>query len=185
MLRQISLANAGLVIGFLLTSLGFVAYYADWAALNIGSLFYGVGILLAGFALKTSELEPLQFSQPTPESVLALREKQATSTQEQIRKDLTRFRYGQEVHLEESLERLGLSPSDRERPLVQSLREEDRDGAYALVLEFDSPKISLEDWQKKQDKIANFFGPGIRAEIAQSAENRVDVALVSIESDRT
>ena len=185
MFRQISLANAGLVIGFLLTSLGFVAYYADWAALNIGSLFYGVGILLAGFALKSSELEPVPFSQPTPESVMVLRDKQATDTQEQIIKDVTRFRYGQDIHLEESLERLGLSPSDEERPVVQSLREEDRDGAYALILEFNSPKISLEVWQTKQEKIATFFGPGIKAEIAQSAENRVDVALVAIESERT
>ncbi|NER36033.1 MAG: DUF2854 domain-containing protein [Oscillatoria sp. SIO1A7] len=185
MFRKISLANAGLVIGFLLTSLGFVAYYANWAALNIGSLFYGVGILLAGFALKSSELEPLPYSKPTPESTLALREKQATSTQEQIIKDVTRFRYGQEVHLEESLERLGLSPSDEERPLLQSLREEERDGAYALVLEFDSPNTSLEVWQKKQEKIAKFFGPGIRAEIAQPADRRVDVALVVEESDRT
>ena len=185
MFRKISLANAGLVIGFLLTSLGFVAYYANWAALNIGSLFYGVGILLAGFALKSSELEPLEFSKPTSESTLALREKQATSTQEQIIKDVTRFRYGQEVHLEESLERLGLSPSDEERPVLKSLREEDRDGAYALVLEFDSPNTSLEVWQQKEEKIAIFFGPGIRAEIAQTADRRVDVALVAEESDRT
>jgi hypothetical protein len=66
--------------------------------------------------------------------------------------------------------------------VLQSIREEAIDGSYALVLEFDSPLIKFEDWQKKQDKIERFFGPGLRVELHQlgtSDENRIDVALIA------
>ncbi len=92
---------------------------------------------------------------------------------------MTRYRYGQKVHLEESLKRLGLSPTDEERPVLQGLREIAINGAYTLVLEFYSPCISRETWQQKQDKLSSFFGP-IQAEVSQPQEGkRIDVALIT------
>lgn len=182
MLRQISLGSVGLVVGGVLSIVGFTAYFLDNATLNLVGFFYGIPLLLGGLALKAAELKPVPFSQPTADAVLSLREQQATSTQNQIRKDVTRYRYGQEAHLDSSLKYLGLEPSDEERPVLQSIREEAIDGSYALVLEFESPLIKFEDWQKKQDKIERFFGPGLRVELHQlgtSDENRVDVALIA------
>lgn len=179
MLRQTSLGTLGLSIGGILTLIGFVAYGIGNATLNLIGFFYGIPILLGGMALKASELKPVVFSQPTPPEVLKLRETQATDTQNQIRKDVMRYRYGQQAHLDSSLERLGLSPTDEERPLLIGLRETETDGAYTLILEFDSPLIPAETWQEKREKIEKFFGPGVRVELTQLEENRMDVAMIA------
>lgn len=180
MLRQISLASLGLVVGSLLTLVGFIAYATGNATLNLAGFFYGIPILLGGLALKAAELKPIPLSQPTSPEVIALRDRTATPTQNQIRKDVTRYRYGQQAHLDESLERLGLSPTDEERPLLIGLQERAIDDAYSLILEFDSPFISLETWQDKREKLEKFFGPGIRADISQPSDKRIDVALIAL-----
>jgi hypothetical protein len=181
MLRKISLASVGLTVGSILTVIGFVAYGTGNATLNLAGLFYGVPILLGGLALKAAELKPIPFSVPTSPEIVDLREKQATPTQNQLRKDVTRYRYGQEAHLDESLERIGLSPTDEERPELVSIRETEIDGAYTLVMEFNSPFISLSQWQEKQEKIAKFFGPNIKAEITQPEPNQIELALIKID----
>jgi hypothetical protein len=179
MLRKIPLGRVLLTIGSLLTLVGFVAYFREEATLNLVGFFYGVPLLLGGLALSAAELKPVPFSQPTTETVLTLRTQQATQIQNQVRSDVTRYRYGQEAHLDVALERLGLSPNDMERPELIGLREEMRSGAYALVLEFKSPYISLDQWQAKQPKIETFFGPGIRAEIDQPNPETIEVALIA------
>jgi len=180
MLRKTSLGNVLLVVGGILTIVGFVAYFQDNATLNLAGFFYGIPVLLGGLALRAAELEPTQYSQETPPEVLALRKQQATPTQNQVRSDVTRYRYGQEAHLDEVLERLGLAPSDDERPELSAVREEAIDGAYALVLEFDSPAVPLAKWLEKQTKIEKFFGPNIRAEMTEPQTNKVDLALIAI-----
>lgn len=179
MLRQTSLGTLGLCVGGALALTGFVAYATGNATLNLVGFFYGVPILLGGLALKASELKPVRLSEPTSPSVLKLREHNSTGTQNQIRKDVMRYRYGQEAHLDSSLESLGLSPTDEERPLLTGLRETEVDGAYTLVLEFNSPLISFETWQEKREKIEKFFGPGIRVDLTQAEGDRVDVALIA------
>lgn len=180
MLRQISLGSLGLVVGGILSVIGFSAYFfSDNATLNLVGFFYGIPLLLGGLALKAAELKPVPMSQPADAAVLALRQQQATSTQNQIRQDVTRFRYGQEAHLDTSLSHLGMSPTDEERPVLIGLREVDAQGAYALVLEFESPLISFETWQEKREKIERFFGPGIKVDLTQLPDTRIDVALIT------
>jgi hypothetical protein len=179
MLRKIPLGTVLLVVGGILTLVGFVAYAQENATLNLIGFFYGVPILLGGLALRAAELEPVPYTHPLSETVIALRE-QATQTQEQVRKDVTRYRYGQEAHLDDTLERLGLSPNDTQRPVLSGLYEEQREGAYTLVLEFDSPYVSFEKWQEKQPKIESFFGPGIVAEVSQPAEKKVELAMKAV-----
>jgi hypothetical protein len=189
MLRKISLALVGLTVGSILTvvgfasyaldMLGFVPYALDYATLNLAGFFYGIPLLLGGLALKAAELKPIPFSEPTPDTILKLREKLATPTQNQIRKDVTRYRYGQEAHLDDTLQRLGLSPTDEERPLLVSIQESAIADHYALTLIFKSPFISLETWQEKQEKIEKFFGPDIRVNLEQTDENKIEVALIS------
>ncbi len=178
MLRQISLGSLGLVVGGILTMVGFVAYGTGNATLNLAGFFYGIPILLGGLALKAAELKPVAIAKPTSPQVLALRE-QATATQNQIRKDVTRYRYGQDAHLDSSLEHLGLSPTDEERPDLVGLWESEIEGFYALGLAFESPLIPFETWQTKHEKIEKFFGPGIRAELRQAAEDQVEVVLIA------
>lgn len=178
MLRQTSLGALGLVVGGILTVVGFAAYFADNATLNLAGFFYGIPLLLGGLALKAAELKPIPMTQATSSEVLAVREQQATQTQNQIRKDVTRYRYGQEAHLSDALERLGLSPNREERPTLQGIRETLINGSYTLILQFYSPLISLDSWQNKQEKIAKFFGPGLKVEITQPQEEQIDVALI-------
>lgn len=182
MLRQISLAIVGLVIGSILTIGGFWAYFTGNPTLNLAGFFYGIPLLLGGLALKASELTPVPFTQPTSAEVVALRSQQATPTQTQVCKDVTRYRYGQEAHLDDALKRLGLAPTDEERPILKGLREIAIDGAYTLVLEFYSPLFPLETWQEKQDKIAAFFGPGLKAQVSQPAENQIELALIALKA---
>lgn len=179
MLRQTSLGKLGLTVGGILTIVGFGAYFTGYPTLNLIGFFYGIPLLLGGLALNVTELKPVPFTQPTSSEVLALRDRQATATQNQIRKDVTRYRYGQKAHLDSSLSHLGLSPTDEERPVITGIREEETDGAYTLTLQFDSPFIPLETWQQKQEKMTNFFGPGVKVAIAQPGANQVNVSLVS------
>lgn len=183
MLRQTPLGMLGLTIGGILTVVGFVAYFLDNATLNLVGFFYGIPLLLGGLALKAAELTPVPYMQPTSSSILALREQQATSTQSQIRKDVTRYRYGQRAHLDSSLQALGLSPTDEERPMLIGLQETETAGAYTLVLRFESPLIPLEVWQQKQDKLTSFFGPGIRVTLSQPEADLVDLALITAPTD--
>lgn len=180
MLRQISLGSVGLVVGGILTIMGFAAYALGKPTLNLIGFFYGIPLLLGGLALTASELKPVPYSLPSSLEMVALRNQQSTSTQNQIRKDVTRYRYGQEAHLDSSLEALGLSPSDEERPVLQGVREEVLDGAYVLVLEFDSPLISLEAWQAKQEKLDKFFGEGLEVKLSQPDDEQIEVALITI-----
>jgi len=179
MLGRLSLGTLGLSVGGVLTVMGFAAYFYGNATLNLIGFFYGIPVLLGGLALKASEIVPVPLTQPTPENVLALREQQATETQNQIRKDVTRYRYGQKAHLDSALEFLGLSPTDEERPLLTGLQETEVDGAYGLVLEFKCHFMPLEVWQKKQDKLTNFFGPGVKVVVSQAGDDRIDLALIS------
>ena len=187
-LPQTSLGTLGLWVGGVLTITGFIAYATANATLNLAGFFYGIPLLLGGLALKASELKPIPFSQPTTPEVLKLRSLKATSTQNQIRDDVTRYRYGQEAHLDSSLEALKLSPTDEERPVLIGLRETEVDGEYALVLEFNSPLISFETWQQKREKVEKFFGPGVRVEITQPESDRadrIDVALITTPQEAT
>ena len=178
MFRKISLAALGLSVGSVLTIIGIVAYVTGNATLNLAGLFYGVPILLGGLALKASELTPVPYIESTTPEIIALREEQATSTQNQLRQDVTRYRYGQEAHLDEALERIGLSPSDADRPNLIGIQETAVEGSYTLMLQFDSPFISLEQWQEKQTKIEKFFGPDIKANITQPEENYINLSLI-------
>jgi hypothetical protein len=180
MFGGLSLGTLGLTVGGILTLVGFVAYATNNATLNLVGFFYGFPLLLGGLALKANELKPIPFSQPTTPSILALRQQQATITQNKIRKDITRYCYGQKAHLDRALEYLGLSPSDEERPVVTGLREIEINGTYALVLEFDSPDLPLAVWQDKQEKMTKYFSPGLEVKITQPDENKIELTLITV-----
>ena len=118
MLRKIPLALVGLTVGSILTVVGFIAYGIGNSTLNLAGFFYGIPLLLGGLALKAAELKPIPYVQETPKDIVELREQKATQTQNQVRLDVTRYRYGQEAHLDDALERIGLSPTDDERPIL-------------------------------------------------------------------
>jgi Protein of unknown function (DUF2854) len=165
MFRQIPLSLVLINLGGLLTLVGFFAYAIDDPTFNLIGFFYGIPLFLGGLALKSAELEPVPFTELTSASILKLRDKEATDTLNQIRKDVTRYRYGQEAHLDIALEKLGLAPSDDDRPVLTGIKESEIGGAYALTLDFYSPFMKIDVWQEKCEKITKFFGPGVTAHI--------------------
>ncbi|PZV08746.1 MAG: hypothetical protein DCF32_04060 [Leptolyngbya sp.] len=179
-LGRINLSLVLLAVGGVLTIVGFVAYFQDNSTLNLVGFFYGIPVLLGGLALRAAELEPVPYTQPTSPEVAKLREQQATSTQNQVRLDVTRYRYGQEAHLDVALQKLGLSPSGQECPELSGLHEAEIDGNYALVLEFDSSMVPFSTWVEKKAKIESFFGPNVRADLSQPTDDRVNLALVTL-----
>jgi len=183
MFGKIPLALLGLTVGGLLTTLGTIAYITNNATLNLAGFFYGIPLILGGLALKASELQPVPFTQTTTPEVLELRKQQATVTQNKIRTDITRYVYGQDIHLDNAINYLGLGDSDEENPIVTGIRETSINGAYALILEFDSPMVGIEAWQEKLEKMTKYFGPGVVVEVSHQEENQIELTLITSSSE--
>lgn len=169
-------------IGVFLLTYGFGSFFqllpgADIAAIL---LIYGFPITLLGFALSYAQLKPVPCK--TTKDALAIRDEKATDIQKQLREDVTRYRYGDEQHLDEALTRIfqfGRQKGIPRRftPILRGVREEVKEGAYTLVLEFETKKdMTMDMWTDRLDKIESFFGPGIKAKVVEAFEG-VDVEL--------
>lgn len=186
-LAKVSFGVIGLGLGLSLLSYGFGSYFnllpgSEWSALL---LTYGFPLTIIGMALKYAELKPVPCI--TYADAFALREKCATPILKQVRSDVTRFRYGDEQHLDEALQRifqygLGGGIPRRNAPILQKIREEvTDDGKYSLVLVFQAKALELSDFEKRQAKFTSFFGPGIKAEIdaGKGGGDLYEVRLIS------
>ncbi|KAG5535260.1 hypothetical protein RHGRI_023144 [Rhododendron griersonianum] len=181
----VSFGVIGLSLGVTLLSYGFGAYFnilagSEWSALM---LTYGFPLAIIGMALKYAELKPVPCL--TYSDAYILREKCATPILKQVRNDVTRYRYGDEQHLDEALKRIfqygqGGGIPRRSAPVLQMIREEvTEDGRYCLVLVFKAKDLQLSDFEKRQAKFTSFFGPGITAEIGKGEEDLYEIRLIS------
>jgi hypothetical protein len=186
-ITKTSFGTIGLVVGVALLSYGFGAYFTVLPGSEVSALMltYGFPLSVIGFALKYAELKPVPCI--TYEDAFKLRDAQATEILVQVRSDVTRFRYGDEQHLEEALKRIfrygqGGGIIRRYAPTLQSIREEVRQGKYCLTLVFEAPNLKLSDFEDRQPKFQSFFGPGVTAEIANGeAENMYEVRLIALD----
>ncbi|XP_022862603.1 uncharacterized protein LOC111382796 isoform X1 [Olea europaea var. sylvestris] len=184
-LAKVSFGVIGLGLGVSLLSYGFGAYFnilsgSEWSALM---LTYGFPLAIIGMALKYAELKPVPCL--TYSDAQMLREKCATPILKQVRSDVTRYRYGDEQHLEEALKRIfqygmGGGIPRRSAPVLQMIREEvTEDGKYRLVLVFEAKALQLSDFEQRQAKFTSFFGPGITAEVSKGEKDLYEVRLIS------
>ncbi|XP_039821845.1 thylakoid membrane protein slr0575-like [Panicum virgatum] len=184
-LAKVSFGVIGLGVGISLLSYGFGSYFnllpgSEWSALL---LTYGFPLTIIGMALKYAELKPVPCT--TYADAFAIREKCATPILKQVRSDVTRYRYGDEQHLDEALQRifqygLGGGVPRRNAPILQNIREEvTEDGKYSLVLVFEAKALELSDFERRQAKFTSFFGPGIKAEIGKGGDDLYEVRLIS------
>eukprot|EP01025_Chloroclados_australasicus_P064488 TRINITY_DN8625_c0_g1_i2.p2 TRINITY_DN8625_c0_g1~~TRINITY_DN8625_c0_g1_i2.p2 ORF type:complete len:282 (+),score=20.04 TRINITY_DN8625_c0_g1_i2:33-848(+) len=181
-LAKISFGSILAPVGVTLLVYGFASYIEILPGSSASSLLliYGFIGALLGFALKYAELKPVECK--TTQQAFDLRSTQMTDIQKQVREDCTRFRYGDEKHLEEALERIfrfnkpGGVPR-RLSPTLTALREEVVDGNYALVMIFES-ELKDTDWTDRVSKFASFFGPGITAQFQSTGENEVEISLI-------
>lgn len=185
-ITKFSFGTIGLAVGSVLLVSGFLGYFnfieGSDNSLSSLLLIYGFPITLIGFALKYAELKPLDCISYA--DAVAARTTQATPIQLQIRSDVTRYRYGDEQHLDEALERIfrinkagGIRRN--QCPTLARLREEMTAGCYTLVLGFESPNLPIAEWETRLPKIESFFGPGIKATITPLEGTNLEVALVS------
>jgi len=181
----VSFGTIGVSVGGFLLVYGFGAFFEYFPGQSVSApmLIYGFIIALLGSALKYAELKPLNCKTFTDAD--KLRASQATDIQVQVKNDVTRFRYGDEQHMEEALERIFLfgrraagGIARRDSPKLVGLKEQVINGTYALVMVFESEKVDLAGWEGRREKIERFFGPGITCEIYQRGE-LYDVCLIS------
>ena len=185
-LSTTSFGTIGLSVGLQLLIYGFGAYFSFLPGSDVSALMliYGFPISLIGFALKYAELEPL--SCVTYENALRVRDEQTTPILTQLRNDVTRYRYGDEQHLEEALKLVfrfnrpgGLRRN--QAPELVGLSEQVINDRYALCLEFESPKMAFSEWTDRVAKITGFFGPGVVAAATKmnGDEHKVEIALIT------
>jgi len=186
LLSTTSFGTIGLSVGLPLLAYGFCAYFSFLPGADVSALMliYGFPISLIGFALKYAELEPLKLV--TYEDAFKVREDQTTPILTQVRGDVTRYRYGDEQHLEEAMKIIfrfnrpgGLRRN--QAPELVGLSEQIINDRYALCLEFDSPKMEFSDWTDRVSKITTFFGPGVVAAATRIGDDdhKVEIALIT------
>ena len=163
------------VAGGALTVIGATAYATGNANLSLPTIFYGIPILLGGLALKSSELPPALRVTP-PNTMKQLRE-QAPEELVKLLGDVTRWRYGQKAHLESSLEALKLWDEDTP-PQLEEIEELHSDSGYGLRMRFLLGAVPLERWQERQERLGRFFAKGMRAELKELDQQRLDVLLL-------
>ena len=175
-ISKVSFGSILTPVGTALLVYGFGAYFTLLPGADLSSvmLIYGFPISVLGFALSYAQLEPVPCL--TTKKAFELRESQSTDIQRQIREDVTRYRYGDEQHLDEALDKVfkigrpGGLPR-RMCPRLTGLREEmapaekGGEGRYTLVLEFEG-LLDPQGWEERREKIQAFFGPGVVARIA-------------------
>lgn len=173
-----SLRSPGTLVtltGAALTVIGSLAYVSEHPNLSLPTIFYGIPILLGGLALKSSELPPpIRLTPPAQ-----FRELRNGSNSEPLRKllgDVDRWRYGQKVHLESSLEALKLW-DEQNPPQLLSVEELGLPEGYGLKLQFALGAVPYSRWQGCQERLGRFFGPGLEADLSELPEDQVALIL--------
>ena len=181
---RVSFGTIGMSVGLPLLLYGFGAYFSFLPGTGVSAimLIYGFPISLIGFALKYAELLPLECE--SYEDAVNVREEQATAVLTQLRNDVTRYRYGDEQHLEEAMNIVfkfnrpgGLQK--RQRPKLIGVAEQMVNGRYAIVLTFESPRITKEEWDGFMGKFSRFFGPNVDAVAVEKSEGVAEIILIS------
>ncbi len=179
MKELLSPANLITVTGAVLTVVGITAYLTGAANLSVPTLFYGFPIFLGGLALKTTELKPTK--RISPKSELTKAKEKGAPELIKVVKDVTRWRYGQNVHLESSLIALELWDQEKPPQLIEIEELETVEG-YGIRLRFKIEGVILSRWQEKQDRLGRFFAKGMRAEILSPNKDELDLLIVPKEN---
>ena len=168
------------IAGATLTIVGIVAYLTGAANLSVPTLFYGFPIFLAGLALKTSELPPAL--EVNPKSNLTNLKKIAPKELSKLFKDVTRWKYGQKVHLESSLQALKLWDEENP-PELREIEEMQVENGYAIRLRFNIAEVSLDRWEEKRERLGRFFAKGLEAQLISQGDSQIDLLLTPQKKD--
>ena len=167
-------ANLIIITGGSLSIIGMTAYFTDSVNLSVPTFFYGVPIFLIGLALKTTEIPPVYLSNKDHFSSNKFNRPEELTN---LVKDVTKWRYGIQAHLESSLEALNLWNFDNPPQLVE-LEEITKDEKNGLRMHFEINAVPKEDWIKKKERIERFFAKGLESElIFDDNKTKLDLIL--------
>tara|TARA_Y100000589_G_scaffold60003_1_gene50702 strand:- start:10591 stop:11142 length:552 start_codon:yes stop_codon:yes gene_type:complete len=154
-------ANVITIAGGALSFIGMVAFFTDSVNLSVPTFFYGVPILLIGLALKTSEVPPVRLiNKDDFTSNKFSRPEEITN----LVKDVTRWRYGIQAHLQSSLEVLKLWNEDNP-PQLKELEEITQDKRNGIKFRFEINSVPIDEWVKKKERLNRFFAKGLESDI--------------------
>jgi len=171
-IRGFSLSNVILSLGGIITGSSFIEYFSDSSSYNSGSglsgigFVYGLPIILIGCALKYGELKPVPIK--TTSACNALFELKKTETIEQIKKDVTRHRYGDEAHLDTTVKSLGLVIPKKRYPQLKYLEygiSDEKELEFMMVWESLDTPFRIWNENDKIDKYDTYFGPNIWSKV--------------------
>jgi len=186
-IRGFSLANVVLGLGVGITVWSFYNYFTNQNSISSLGFVYGLPIALGGFALKYAEILPVELE--STEALEALFEEKANPTLKKVREDVTRHRYGDDAHLDTSLEKLGLVMPGKGFPEMQKITlSKEKGGQLGFTMMFQSKDTPYKVWADpaRIRRYETFFGPDVNAEIIKvSKEERlVSIKLTTGPSQR-
>tara|TARA_Y100001968_G_C19285852_1_gene681617 strand:- start:164 stop:718 length:555 start_codon:yes stop_codon:yes gene_type:complete len=175
MKKHFSPANLITVTGAVLTVIGGFAYVTEAVNLSVPTLFYGFPIFLGGLALKTTELPPAK-------KIISINEHSKANEDlpaelEKLIKDVTRWRYGQNAHLESSLKVLQLWDNENPPQLLE-IEKMEKNGDYAVRMRFEIAGVTINRWEEKKERLGRFFANGLEAILSAPKNGVVDLLLI-------
>jgi hypothetical protein len=178
-LRGFSLPLVVFGVGVALTLTSFAGFFlndgdGDGALSSLGFV-YGIPVFLIGLSLWYAEIPPVEVV--TDEKGQSAFENLANDTMQKIKQDVTRHRYGDDAHLDSTLEALGLKLPQKKFPRFQTIvQEETAEGELSFLMIFQSLETPFKVWNDP-DRVARysrFFGPGVEASVEKiDAEKRL------------
>lgn len=150
---------------------------SDGAVSSLGFV-YGIPVFLIGLSLWYAELKPVEVI--TSEAGDRAWNTHASDTFLKIKQDVTRHRYGDDAHLDSTLDSLGLRIPGKKYPKLLSLtQEEGTSGQLIFTLTFQSLETPFKIWNEpdRVRRYCKFFGPNVKAEVKKIDGDKRIVAL--------
>merc|ERR1711988_868006 len=169
--------------GVLLTGSSFAGFIwnndggGDGALSSLGFV-YGIPVFLIGLSLFYAEIKPVVVEADAAGE--RIWEQKKTDTLDKILQDVTRHRYGDDAHLDSTLESLGLKLPQRKFPKMQTIElKETPDGELVYSMTFQSAETPFKVWNDpdRVQRYNKFFGPGIDASVQKIDADKRIVAL--------
>lgn len=182
-LRGFSLPAVVFSVGVLLTASSFAGFFmnggGDDGAVSSLGFVYGIPVFLIGLSLWYAEIKPVEvLSSDKGERAW---EAKKTDTLEKIRLDVTRHRYGDDAHLDSTLESLGLKLPQKKFPKMLSITlDETPSGELEFTMAFQSMETPYKVWADpdRVQRYVKFFGPNIAtSEVIKVDKEKRIVAL--------
>lgn len=182
-LRGFSLPLVVFSIGTALTLSSFAGYFldggGDGGSVSSIGFVYGIPVFLIGLSLWYAEIKPVPVESSAAGDTAW--EKFSTETFQKIKSDVTRHRYGDDAHLDSTLEALGLRLPQKKFPKLLSIGQAaTADGTgLEFTLTFQSAETPYKLWNDPQRvrRYCKFFGPNVKAAVSKVDPDQRILAL--------